>query len=474
MRLLPARVCSLWSAASPALQPAPPLSFDTDRCASTTSTPVARNPARRLRSTASSTTARGRAAGRSSSTRRNLGHYLFEVRDVASGALSTRRGFASIYGEWETTSEAKKRASDLPRVGALPVAASHRCASRSRDGSGQHVRARSGPRGRSWVAVRQRAIAGARRHRLERVRERAGAEGKSTCWCIGEGYTQAELPKFHDDVKRLVDALFAQEPFKRPARRLQCAGAGLAVGRERRQPPECRRVPPHAAVGGIQHLRLRALRPHARQPRVARRRVGRAVRVHRDPGQRADLRRRRHLQRSGDRLGRQRVLPTTSSSTSSAITSRRWPTSTTRPMSRTRPARRRSRNRGSRTSPRCRSGRAEMARSRHARHAPADAVGEGGVRAAHAGDPGAPAGDPQAQRARNRDGRALSRAAGVRGEAPGAGRTAAPSAHSKAATTRRAGSTAREADCIMFTRDRVGFCRVCRRAITRIIDLYSK
>ncbi len=31
-----------------------------------------------------------------------------------------------------------------------------------------------------------------------------------------------------------------------------------------------------------------------------------------------------------------------------------------------------------------------------------------------------------------------------------------------------------EVDCIMFTRDRIGFCRVCRRAISRIIDLYSK
>ena len=31
-----------------------------------------------------------------------------------------------------------------------------------------------------------------------------------------------------------------------------------------------------------------------------------------------------------------------------------------------------------------------------------------------------------------------------------------------------------EADCIMFTRDRVGFCRVCQRAITNIIDLYSR
>jgi hypothetical protein len=31
-----------------------------------------------------------------------------------------------------------------------------------------------------------------------------------------------------------------------------------------------------------------------------------------------------------------------------------------------------------------------------------------------------------------------------------------------------------ETDCIMFTRDAVGFCRVCRRAIARIIDLYAR
>ena len=31
-----------------------------------------------------------------------------------------------------------------------------------------------------------------------------------------------------------------------------------------------------------------------------------------------------------------------------------------------------------------------------------------------------------------------------------------------------------EADCIMFTRDQVGFCRVCRRAIERVIDLYAR
>ena len=30
-----------------------------------------------------------------------------------------------------------------------------------------------------------------------------------------------------------------------------------------------------------------------------------------------------------------------------------------------------------------------------------------------------------------------------------------------------------QTDCIMFTRDPVGFCAVCRRAIERVIDLYA-
>ena len=31
-----------------------------------------------------------------------------------------------------------------------------------------------------------------------------------------------------------------------------------------------------------------------------------------------------------------------------------------------------------------------------------------------------------------------------------------------------------QSDCIMFTRDEVGFCAVCRRAIERVIALYAR
>ena len=37
----------------------------------------------------------------------NLGKYCFEVTDRTSGKLLYTRGFSSIYGEWETTDEAK-------------------------------------------------------------------------------------------------------------------------------------------------------------------------------------------------------------------------------------------------------------------------------------------------------------------------------------------------------------------------------
>src|SRR6185503_14411925 len=38
----------------------------------------------------------------------NRGKYFFEVRDAASGRVLYSRGFSSIYGEWETTGEAKE------------------------------------------------------------------------------------------------------------------------------------------------------------------------------------------------------------------------------------------------------------------------------------------------------------------------------------------------------------------------------
>jgi hypothetical protein len=44
----------------------------------------------------------------------NLGKYLFEVIDRESNLVIYSRGFASIYGEWETTAEYKARHRTFP------------------------------------------------------------------------------------------------------------------------------------------------------------------------------------------------------------------------------------------------------------------------------------------------------------------------------------------------------------------------
>ncbi len=143
----------------------------------------------------------------------NLGTYLFEVRDKATGVLIYSRGMSPLFGEWETTSEAKTAhrtfhesvRSPWPRQ---PVALTIR--KRAADNSLAPVwtaeidpnsrfvnRARLAPAGRVWS-----------------VFESGPAAVKVDLLLVSEGYTTAEMDKFHRDARRLVATLFAHEPFK--------------------------------------------------------------------------------------------------------------------------------------------------------------------------------------------------------------------------------------------------------------------
>jgi hypothetical protein len=145
----------------------------------------------------------------------NLGPYLFEVRDAASNALLYSRGYASVYGEWETTAEAKEVHRTFheslrfpwPRQ---PVTVSLR--KRQRDQAfGKPIWTHAvDPNSRFVNRARARQPEG----RVWTVFEHGPPSRKVDLLLIAEGYTAAEMPKFHADAKRLVEALFREEPFR--------------------------------------------------------------------------------------------------------------------------------------------------------------------------------------------------------------------------------------------------------------------
>ena len=144
----------------------------------------------------------------------NLGKYLFEVREPASGRVLYSRGFASIYGEWETTSEVKTVNRSFHESLRFPWPATPvRVILQKRQADNRFAQIWStdiDPESRFVNRATLKAHAGT----VWNLFENGPSHQKVDLLVIGEGYTQAELPKFHKDASRLVEALFAQEPFK--------------------------------------------------------------------------------------------------------------------------------------------------------------------------------------------------------------------------------------------------------------------
>jgi hypothetical protein len=143
----------------------------------------------------------------------NLGNYYFEVIDRATNQPVYSRGFASVFGEWQTTDEAKQRAGTLAESVRFPwPKAPVQLVIKKRDTSGAFQQIFStliDPQSR-FVNPAPRAAAG----RVWSVIENGPPAQKVDLLVIGEGYTESELPKFHKDVQRMVGKLFATEPFK--------------------------------------------------------------------------------------------------------------------------------------------------------------------------------------------------------------------------------------------------------------------
>ncbi|MEP6820621.1 MAG: M64 family metallopeptidase [bacterium] len=143
----------------------------------------------------------------------NLGKYFFEVSDQKSGRVLYSRGFASIYGEWETTDEATtmmRTFSESLRFPAptapVKIVLKKRDAKNSwRDIWSTDVDPKDMFIDRSRVPAPARLIA---------IQKMGDPATKVDFVILGDGYTAREQKKFEADARRLTEVLFATSPFK--------------------------------------------------------------------------------------------------------------------------------------------------------------------------------------------------------------------------------------------------------------------
>jgi hypothetical protein len=143
----------------------------------------------------------------------NLGRYFFEVKDLATNRLLYSRGYASIFGEWETTDEAKTlRRAFTESVRFPEPAGKAQVVLKKRDRAQAFREAFAVIVDPRAVSVDRATPAGG--PRVWAVQENGPPRDKVDLLLLGDGYTADEMDKWHGDARRLAEMLFAESPFK--------------------------------------------------------------------------------------------------------------------------------------------------------------------------------------------------------------------------------------------------------------------
>ncbi len=176
--------------------------------------------------------------------RRNLvdvldrGEYRFEVRDSATDRVLFRRGFGSVFQEWQTTVDAKRHWGTFHESLRFPwpkhpvqVVLEQRVKAQWRKVWSTTI----DPDSRFVTNVET-----PRRDNVWTVFAHGDPAEKVDIVMLGDGYTKEEMPAFHAAARRLTKALFAAEPFKSRrndfnVRAIDTVAAESGVSRPRRK-----------------------------------------------------------------------------------------------------------------------------------------------------------------------------------------------------------------------------------------------
>ncbi len=145
--------------------------------------------------------------------RSNLGKYFFEVYEQKSKQLLYSRGFASIYGEWETTDEAANMNRTFHESLRFPAPeAPVEVVLKKRNAKNEFVTIWTtavDPNG-MFVDHSKSSPPGP----LITIQKMGDPATKVDFLILGDGYTAKETDKFVADARRLTERLFTTSPFK--------------------------------------------------------------------------------------------------------------------------------------------------------------------------------------------------------------------------------------------------------------------
>jgi hypothetical protein len=143
----------------------------------------------------------------------NLGKYLFEVVDRGTNRVVFSRGFASVYGEWESTGEAKTLHRTFHESLRFPAPASAvQVVIKKRDARNAFREVASflvDPKDKFLDSSRPPSPGP-----LVALEKHGEPADKVDFLILGDGYTAAERGKFEKDARRLIEILFATSPFR--------------------------------------------------------------------------------------------------------------------------------------------------------------------------------------------------------------------------------------------------------------------
>jgi len=142
----------------------------------------------------------------------NLGKYLVEVADAATNTVLYSRGFCSLYGEWETTGEAiaetQRCFAEAVRVPEPRTPVQVRLRKRGNNQAFHEIWSTTIDPGSRFVDRPPQAP-----HPVTALVHNGDPAVKADLLVPGDGYTSEQLLKYHDDARRLTRALLAHQPF---------------------------------------------------------------------------------------------------------------------------------------------------------------------------------------------------------------------------------------------------------------------